>query len=77
MDALDGLGGENHAGSQAAQPLEEGGGVREAQGGELVDEQQRPLPRIFPVGGIVGEVLDEEAHAAGGVLAEGDPVEGR
>jgi hypothetical protein len=36
---LDALGGDDEASAEAAEPVEEGGGVRDAEGEECVDDQ--------------------------------------
>ncbi len=71
----DGLGGQDNDGVEAAEPFEEGGGVAEAEGGELVDQQQGFLPGRLPCRAVVDEVLEEVAGEAGGVVAEGQAVE--
>ena len=75
VEAFDGLGGDDHADPEAAEPFEQRGGVRDPQGGELVDDQQRSAAGRLSGGGVVLEVLEEVAGQAGGVVAEGDAVE--
>jgi hypothetical protein len=75
VEAFDGLGGEDDAGVEGAEPFEEGGGVSEAEGGELVDQEQRLAVGWLSAGAVVGEVFEEVAGEAGGVVAEGEPVE--
>ena len=75
VEAFDGLGGDDHADTEAAEPFEQGCSVGDAQGGELVDDQQRLAARRFAGGGVVGEVFEEVAGEARRVVAEGDTVQ--
>src|SRR5581483_8441564 len=74
-EAFGGRGGDDEPRREGAEPVDEGGGVGEAEGGELVHQQQRFALGGFAGGGVVGEVLDQEPGQAGGVVAEGHAVE--
>lgn len=50
VEAFDGFGGEDDAGREAAEPFEEGGGVGEAEGGELVHKWNTSARRGVPGG---------------------------
>jgi hypothetical protein len=75
VEAFDGLSGEDDAGVEAAESFEEGGGVAKSEGGEFVDQQEDVAVGGLSGGAVVGEVFDEVAGQAGGVVAQREAVE--
>src|SRR5581483_11830589 len=75
VETFGGLGGDHDAGAEGPEPLDQRRRIRQAEGGELVDQQQGPPVGGFAGGGVVGEVLDEVAGETGGVVAQGHPVQ--
>ena len=75
VEPFDGLGGDDYAAAEGAEPFEQRRRVGDPQGGEFVDDQQCFLMLGFSDGGVVLEVFEEVAGETGPVVAEGHAVE--